>query len=169
MIFIDMPAWEVTLRLLVAALLGMIVGIEREIRNKPAGLRTHMLVAIGSAAFIILGLQLVQGPLKGQDSVMADPTRIIEGIVGGIGFLGAGAIIQGGGKVAGLTTGATIWVAGAIGVACGTGYYDLATLLTVLVVIIVFVLGWLETYIKRKIGGSDPPPPEEEEDVSQQT
>ena len=95
MVFVEMPIWEAGSRLLIAAALGMVVGFEREFRHKPAGIRTHMLVATGSAAFMILTLELALGPLKVIDQASADPTRIIQGIIGGIGFLGAGAIIQG--------------------------------------------------------------------------
>jgi putative Mg2+ transporter-C (MgtC) family protein len=141
MIFVDMPVWEAGSRLLLAAVLGMFAGFEREFRRKPAGIRTHMLVATGSAAFMILALELAIGPLKTVSETSVDPTRIIQGIIGGIGFLGAGAIIQGGREVSGLTTGASIWVAGAIGISCGIGFYDFAALMTVVVVIIVYVIG----------------------------
>lgn len=151
MFFVEMPAWDATLRILVAALLGMVVGFEREYRRKPAGIRTHMLVATGASAFMIVTLELVAGPLRGIDGTMADPTRIVQGIIGGIGFLGAGAIIQGGREVTGLTTGASIWVAGAIGVAAGIGFFDIAALLSFLVVVITYVIGRLEGYLMRKI------------------
>ena len=150
MVFVDLPIWEAGSRLLLAALLGMIAGFEREFRRKPAGMRTHMLVATGSAAFMILALELAIGPLKAIDQTSVDPTRIIQGVIGGIGFLGAGAIIQGGREVTGLTTGASIWVAGAIGISCGIGFYDFAALMTALVVIIVYVIGRIEGYVMDK-------------------
>lgn len=151
MIFVEMPIWEAGTRLLIAAGLGMVIGFEREFRHKPAGIRTHMLVATGSAAFMILTLELALGPLKAIDGASVDPTRIIQGIIGGIGFLGAGAIIQGGREVTGLTTGASIWVAGAIGIASGIGFIDFAILLTVIVVVIVYVIGRVEGYVMDKV------------------
>ena len=151
MVFVEMPIWEAGSRLLIAAALGMVVGFEREFRHKPAGIRTHMLLATGSAAFMILTLELALGPLKVIDQASADPTRIIQGIIGGIGFLGAGAIIQGGREVTGLTTGASIWVAGAIGIASGIGFVDFAVLLTVIVVAIVYVIGRLEGMIMDRV------------------
>jgi putative Mg2+ transporter-C (MgtC) family protein len=159
MFFIELPAWDVTLRLFAAALLGMAVGFEREYRRKPAGLRTHMLVATGSAAFMIISMELATGPLS-RDGVAADPTRIIQGIIGGIGFLGAGAIIKGGREVTGLTTGASVWVAGAIGVACGIGFHDIAVLLAVIVIAILYGIGRWENTVMRavedSVGGSRP-------------
>lgn len=151
MVFVEMPIWEAGSRLLIAAVLGMVVGFEREFRHKPAGIRTHMLVATGSAAFMILTLEMIIGPLQVIEGASADPSRIIQGIIGGIGFLGAGAIIQGGREVTGLTTGASIWVAGGIGVASGIGFIDFAILLTVIVVVIVYVIGRLERFVMRKV------------------
>tara|TARA_R110002072_G_scaffold60110_4_gene152940 strand:+ start:771 stop:1277 length:507 start_codon:yes stop_codon:yes gene_type:complete len=151
MVFVDMPIWEAATRLLVAAVLGMFVGFEREFRRKPAGIRTHMLVATGSAAFMILALEMIIGPLSALAQTSADPTRIIQGVIGGIGFLGAGAIIQGGREVTGLTTGASIWVAGAIGISSGIGFIDFAVLLTVIVVVIVYAIGRIEGLIMSKI------------------
>jgi putative Mg2+ transporter-C (MgtC) family protein len=167
MIFVDIPIWEAASRLGVAAVLGLVVGFEREFRRKPAGLRTYMLVAVGSAAFMILTLELAAGPVLGLAASSVDPSRIIQGIIGGIGFLGAGAIIQGGREVMGMTTGASIWTAGAIGIASGIGFLDFALLLTVLVVVIVFIVGKLEngimsgvedvTGLKRPKEGHDEP------------
>ena len=150
MVFVEMPIWEAGTRLLIAAALGMVAGFEREFRHKPAGIRTHMLVATGSAAFMILALEMAIGPLNVIDKTSTDPSRIIQGIIGGIGFLGAGAIIQGGREVTGLTTGASIWVAGAIGIASGIGFIDFAVLLTVVVVAIVYVIGRIEKYVMNK-------------------
>ncbi|MGB0629059.1 MAG: MgtC/SapB family protein [Alphaproteobacteria bacterium] len=157
MFFVEMPAWDVTLRILVAAVLGMAVGFEREFRRKPAGIRTHMLVATGASAFIIITLEMIAGPLQEIEGVKADPTRIIQGVIGGIGFLGAGAIIQGKGEVTGLTTGASIWVAGAIGIATGIGFFDIAVLLMVIVVIIiiVFVIGRIENAVMNRLDNVD--------------
>jgi putative Mg2+ transporter-C (MgtC) family protein len=124
--FSDVPdASQVTrivLRLVLAALLGGILGYERERQGKAAGVRTHMLVALGAALFVLVPKEAgVSG---------ADMTRVIQGVVAGIGFLGAGAIIKGGAEesVKGLTTAAGIWLTAAIGIACGLGRESTAVL-----------------------------------------
>jgi putative Mg2+ transporter-C (MgtC) family protein len=135
-----------TLALRLGAAMGLagIVGLEREWRSKPAGLRTHMLVGLGAATFYLVAHMLVLGPLNEAEDLRIDPLRIFEGVITGIGFLGAGAIIQGSGDVKGLTTGAGIWVAGAIGLACGAGQIVLAAAVTVLTLVILAVAGFLE-------------------------
>ena len=135
---------DIALRLVIAALLTGLIGWERERRRKPAGLRTHMLVGVGAAAFYIIAIEIIlqgRGDLK---DVSFDPTRIVQGIIGGIGFLGAGAILQSGGNVRGLTTAAGIWVAGGIGLACGAGYYLVALEVAVLCFLIIMGVGWLQ-------------------------
>ena len=123
---------EMVLRLLLAAALGAIIGYQRERAGKPAGLRTHILICEGSALFTVASLY-------GFGSA-ADPARIAAGIVAGIGFLGAGAIIRReGGLVGGLTTAATIWAVAAVGLAAGAGLY-LASAVTTVVVLIVLLL-----------------------------
>jgi putative Mg2+ transporter-C (MgtC) family protein len=117
--------WQLSVRILVAAVLGALVWLEREWRDKPAGVRTYALVALGAAVFTVAAVRYSLDQTKGQFEF--DPTRVIQGIVGGIGFLGAGAILHSHGSVEGLTTAAGVWVMGAVGVACGLGYYDLAT------------------------------------------
>jgi putative Mg2+ transporter-C (MgtC) family protein len=116
--------WEAFLRLAIAAGLGAAVGIEREVRDREAGIRTHLLVSMGSALFTIVSAYGFQEFLQSGDAlVRADPTRIAAQIVTGIGFLGAGAIIREGLSVRGLTTAASLWVVAAIGMATGAGYY----------------------------------------------
>src|SRR6188508_2420524 len=110
---------EALVRLALAAVLGGAVGLEREYRQKPAGLRTNMLIALGSALFSILSIELGAGT--------GSPDRIAAQVVTGIGFLGAGAILRSGDHVHGLTTAATIWVNAAIGMAAGLGSYTVAT------------------------------------------
>jgi putative Mg2+ transporter-C (MgtC) family protein len=120
------------LRLAVAAGLGGLIGFERELRDREAGFRTHILVCVGSALFTIVSAYGFRGFLNSGDAVIrADPTRIAAQIVTGIGFLGAGAIIRQGLSVRGLTTAATLWVAAAIGLASGAGYYSGAVIATV--------------------------------------
>jgi putative Mg2+ transporter-C (MgtC) family protein len=127
---------EALLRVLVAAALGGAVGLERELRDREAGFRTHMLVSIGSALFTIVSAYGFREFLvSGGNVVRADPTRIAAQIVTGIGFLGAGAIIRQGLSVRGLTTAATLWVVAAIGMASGAGYYSAAVITTFVVLL----------------------------------
>lgn len=115
-------------RLLAATLAGGLVGLERQINNKSAGLRTNTLVAIGSCIYVLINLMLTE---QG-----GDPTRIIGQIITGIGFLGAGVIIHNGGNVHGLTTAATIWCSAALGSIAGLGYYTETAICTVLIILI---------------------------------
>jgi putative Mg2+ transporter-C (MgtC) family protein len=129
-------------RLLLAAALGAIVGLERELRNKEAGLRTNILITMGSALFTIMSIELA-----GPDG---DPTRIAAQIVTGIGFLGGGAILRQQGTVLGLTTAATIWMNAAIGVACGGGRYLLATVATVVTLLTLVALVPVDRWLDRR-------------------
>jgi putative Mg2+ transporter-C (MgtC) family protein len=132
---------ESLLRLALAALLGGLIGVERELREREAGLRTHLLVSLGSALFTIVGAYGFQAFLdSGASVVRADPTRIAAQIVTGIGFLGAGAIIRQGLSVRGLTTAATLWVVAAVGLASGAGYYSVAVITTALVLLALWPL-----------------------------
>ncbi len=113
------------LRLLLSAVLGGVIGLQRELSGKEAGLRTNMLICLGSALFTVLSIYAFSG---------SDPARIAAGIATGIGFIGAGVILhRGGGDVIGLTSAATIWVVAAIGMAAGAGMYWIAPAATVLV------------------------------------
>ena len=129
--------WDDNLaRLTLAAALGGAIGFERELRDREAGLRTHLLVCLGSALFTIVSAYGFSEFLTSGDQVIrADPTRIAAQIVTGVGFLGAGAIIRQGLSVRGLTTAATLWVAAAIGIAAGAGYYPGAVLGTVVTLV----------------------------------
>ena len=132
---------ESLLRLALAAVLGGLIGVERELREREAGLRTHLLVALGSALFTIVGAYGFHAFLEsGASVVRADPTRIAAQIVTGIGFLGAGAIIRQGLSVRGLTTAATLWVVAAVGLAAGAGYYSAAVITTGLVLVALYPL-----------------------------
>jgi putative Mg2+ transporter-C (MgtC) family protein len=125
---------EALLRLALAGALGALVGLERELREREAGLRTHLLVSVGSALFTIVGAY-------GFESFrLTDPTRVAAQIVTGIGFLGAGAIIRQGSSIRGLTTAATLWVVAAIGLAAGAGYYSAALITTALVLLALWPL-----------------------------
>jgi putative Mg2+ transporter-C (MgtC) family protein len=137
---------ELIQRLLTAALLGGILGFERELRQKSAGLRTNILIAMGSALFTVMSYELA-GEVPG-----SDPGRVAAQIVTGIGFLGAGAIMRTNGGVQGLTTAATVWVNAAVGVAAGGGEYHLAFIATAITVAVLLVLHPVETIIDRRFG-----------------
>ena len=125
--------YEAMLRLALAGALGGLIGLERELREREAGLRTHLLVAVGSALFTIVGAY-------GFGGIRTDPTRIAAQVVTGIGFLGAGAIIRQGFSIRGLTTAATLWVVAAVGLASGAGYYSAAVISTGLVLLALWPL-----------------------------
>ena len=147
---------ESLLRLALAAVLGGLIGMERELREREAGLRTHLLVALGSALFTIVGAYGFHAFLdSGASVVRADPTRIAAQIVTGIGFLGAGAIIRQGLSVRGLTTAATLWVVAAVGLAAGAGYYSAAVITTALVLIALYPLRILAYRLVRRFRTED--------------
>jgi putative Mg2+ transporter-C (MgtC) family protein len=132
---------ESLLRLALAAVLGGLIGVERELRDREAGLRTHLLVGLGSAAFTIVGAYGFHDFLEAGGAVVrTDPTRIAAQIVTGIGFLGAGAIIRQGWSVRGLTTAATLWVVASVGMAAGAGYYSAAVITTGVVLVALWPL-----------------------------
>src|SRR2546427_11781368 len=136
-----LSSWEVLLRVGLAAALGGVLGLERELREREAGLRTHLLVSVGSALFTLVSAYGFHAFLSsGQNVIRADPTRIAAQIVTGIGFLGAGAIIRQGFSVRGLPTAATLWVVAAIGLAAGAGYYSAAVITTGLVLVALYPL-----------------------------
>ncbi|OSP56686.1 MgtC/SapB family protein [Pseudoruegeria sp. SK021] len=130
-----------SLRLIAALILGGVIGIDREVRTKPAGLRTHMLVSVAACLFALIAIDLMNFGIETETDLRLDPLRLIEAVTAGVAFLAAGSIITSGGKIKGLTTGAGMWMAGAIGLACGVGSLGLAALATVLCVIILSVLG----------------------------
>lgn len=128
----------IILRLFIALVCGAVIGLEREIRDKAAGLRTHILVCLGACIFGILGLEL-RTRFAG-----ADILRLAQGLLIGVGFLGAGVIFKEGPTVKGLTTAAGIWVMGAVGLAVGVGSYYLASLATLFTLVTVALFGRLE-------------------------
>ena len=143
----DLKEWtRVTLRLPVAALLGALIGYDREARNKSAGLRTHMLVALGAAIFILTPLQA--------GMAMENLSRVLQGIIAGIGFLGAGAILklQRDQEIHGLTTAASIWMTAAIGIAAGLGREMTATLSTAITMFVLSGLYRLESAVAARKG-----------------
>jgi hypothetical protein len=149
----DRQLVELIGRLLLAGLLGALIGAERELRQKAAGLRTNTLIALGAALFTIVSLEMARG------APGADPARVAAQVVTGIGFLGAGAILRTGSSIHGLTTAATIWMNAAIGVAAGAGRYALATAGTLAALIVLVALYPLDRYLeereRRAAGSSD--------------
>jgi putative Mg2+ transporter-C (MgtC) family protein len=133
--------WEVLLRVLLAGVLGAAVGFDRERTDKPAGLRTHMLVSMGSALFAGIGVLIVDQATGDEAVVRLDILRVVAAVATGVGFLGGGAILRGDHRVRGLTTAAGIWVNAGIGLAAGLGQIILAVGATVFAVIIVAALG----------------------------
>jgi len=137
-------------RLILAVVLGGALGLDRERLDRPAGLRTYMLTALAAALFTILTFEIHAGLASRTGTSSADPIRIIEAVTAGVAFLAAGAIFRSGGDVHGLTTGAGMWLAGAVGVACGAGYYVVAVLATLLAAFILAALRRLEHRLGSK-------------------
>lgn len=140
--------WELTIRILMAAGLGGLVGLEREWSNHAAGLRTHILVCIGSAAIMLLSIYGFS-QFVSETNVRTDPARLAAQVISGIGFLGAGTIMRTGSTVSGLTTAASVWVVAAIGLCVGAGFFYCAVLATVMVLLSLFVLNKWEKYLMR--------------------
>lgn len=148
-----LPETTIITRLVVAMLLGACIGLDREIKRRPAGLRTHILVTLAAAAFTLITIEVYQDTLKeagNASGARADPIRVVEAVTAGVAFVAAGAIIrQSDGDVQGVTTGVAIWLAGAIGVACGIGYYIVAIVTTVLAILVLQGLGWVESRVMK--------------------
>ena len=153
------PVWDMAARLAAAAVCGAALGLDREVRGKAAGLRTHTLVAISAAVTTLVALELYWGMAGhrgggGGGGGDMDPTRVIQGIAQAIGFISAGVMFPAGTTVRGATTAALIWMAGALGIACGAGFYVLAgmALALCLAVTIVFsyALRWIPDSVKRE-------------------
>ena len=138
-------------RLLLASLLGAMIGLEREIHGRTAGFRTHLLVSLGSALFMAVSISLYReyGDFSGKLPVGVDPGRVAAQVVTGIGFLGAGAIIRDKASVRGLTTAACLWIAAAIGLACGAGLYLLPILVAAIALISLVALKKIEGVLAR--------------------
>ena len=147
-----LPWTDTLLRLGAAVACGLALGLEREWKEKPAGLRTQALVALAAASFTVLALEIFHAQKAMTDETAVDMTRVIEGVIAGVAFLGAGTIIKSGRDVKGLTTGATIWVAGALGVACGGGWYVPAAITLALALAIAHLLLGVEWMVRRAAG-----------------
>lgn len=155
-IFIDqfahstwLPFSVIAARLLLAAICGAVVGAEREWRARPAGLRTHILICIATAAIAILAVEITHLDDFGGNEIRIDPLRLVEAITAGVAFLAAGLIFFTRGEVHGLTTGAGMWLAGTIGLAIGLGFWQIGVLATVLAVIVLGLLQTLSSYNKK--------------------
>jgi len=133
---------ELWFQVVLATLLGGAIGMERELAGKPAGLRTNILICVGATFFTVLSVKLSEG--------RGDPARVAAQILPGIGFIGAGTILHARGSITGLTSAATIWVVAGIGMAIGSGFYTDAIGTTVLVMLILAGLGYVETFVARR-------------------
>lgn len=150
-----LPQHIIAIRLLIAAVLGAMIGFEREWNTAEAGLRTHILVALAAALFTILAFEIFHTIDTGSGGSQADPIRAVEAVTAGIAFLGAGAIFRSGGNVQGLTTGAGMWLAGAVGVATALGYYIIAFGVAVLAVLVLATLRALAHHVISRDAGVD--------------
>uniref|UniRef100_C6E796 MgtC/SapB transporter n=1 Tax=Geobacter sp. (strain M21) TaxID=443144 RepID=C6E796_GEOSM len=152
-------------RLLLASILGGLIGLEREVHGRPAGFRTHLLVSLGSCLFCLTSIEVYQiyGDFSGTVPVGIDPGRIAAQVVTGIGFLGAGAIIRERASIRGLTTAACLWVAAGLGIACGLGLFQMAVVVTAIALINLLLLKQVEKrlnrdiYVMVKVWGEDRP------------
>lgn len=153
-----LPFTVIAGRLLAAAFFGALIGLEREWQSHPAGLRTHMLVSLAAATFAILGIEIVHSEHFQENAIQLDPLRLIEAVTAGVAFLAAGTIIVSRGKVKGLTTGAGLWLSGAIGLAGGLGYWQIAGLGTLLAIIVLALLHQVSKAVDRRAGRSSEPP-----------
>src|SRR5436305_2031850 len=141
---------DLAVRLLVASALGAAIGLEREIHEHPAGMRTHLLVALGSALFTVVSIYGFVGLLLPAEGALPEPTRIASNIVTGIGFLGAGAILKYGTAVHGLTTAASLWATAAVGMAIGTGSYVMGLVTAAIVLICLWPLQRLADRVRTR-------------------
>ena len=136
---------EFVIRVLFAGGCGLVVGLDREVKGKPLGAGSYVLVAIGSAALMAITLSFALSSVAEDDAISIDPTRLIQGLVGGIGFLGAGAIMSPSkdGRIKGVRSGAAIWAVGSIGIACGLGFLKEAAFLAALIFVVLNFFDWL--------------------------
>jgi putative Mg2+ transporter-C (MgtC) family protein len=146
------PFPVICFRLGLAILLGGAIGFEREVQNRPAGLRTHILTCVAAAMIAILTVEITHSEIFKAEGVHFDPIRAVEAVTAGIAFLAAGTILFAKGEVHGLTTGAGMWLAGAIGLCCGLGLWQVATFGTVLALAVLYIVRRLEDRL-----GSDKP------------
>jgi putative Mg2+ transporter-C (MgtC) family protein len=152
-----LPQYIIAIRLSIAAAIGAMIGFEREVDSAGAGLRTHILVSVAGALFTILAFEIfhmLEG--NGASSPRADPSRAVGAVTAGIAFLGAGAIFRSGGNMRGLTTGAGMWLAGAVGIASALGYYFVAFGVALFAVLVLAALRALAHQVIARHGKSNP-------------
>lgn len=142
-----LSGYQILVRLLLATVLSGLIGFERESRGRAAGLRTHILVCVGSALFMLTSIYMFD-IYRGVAAV--DPTRIAAQVITGVGFLGAGTILRSGATVKGLTTAASLWAVAGIGLAVGCGFYSAAVITTILVGVTLVVFSKMETALSLK-------------------
>lgn len=140
----ELPYPVIAARMVGTILMSAVIGLEREYRDHPAGLRTHILVALSACVFAILAIESVHMARFADEQVRIDPLRIIEAVTAGVAFLAAGMIVFSRGEVKGLTTGAGMWLAGAVGLAVGLGYWLVAAFATAACFVVLFILGKIE-------------------------
>ena len=141
-------------RILVAALAGALIGLEREIHTHPAGMRTHLMVAIGASTFTILSMYGF-GDVLGNDAVVLDPSRVAAQIVSGIGFIGGGAILKYGASIRGLTTAGSLWATASVGFAFGSGLFLLGTAVALVIVFSLWPLNWFIEQVRARRAGKE--------------
>ena len=144
-----MSILELVLRLLAAVAAGAAVGLEREIRDKDAGMRTHILVAVGAATYLIMSAEVALAASE-PGTPPLDPLRVVGGLIGGIGFLAAGVIIEQRGNVRGLTTAASLWLTAALGAAAGLGQYVLVGLAVVITLLVLWPIQLFEHRVLKE-------------------
>lgn len=127
-----------------AILLGGIIGFEREAKNRPAGLKTHIMVALAAAVFSVISIEAMHTPALASDNFKPDPLRVIEAVTAGVAFLAAGTIVLSRGEIQGITTGASLWLAGAIGLCLGFGHWVIGFAAVIGGIVILFFVGFME-------------------------
>lgn len=151
--FSVLPVQVAALRMLTALLFGAAIGFEREWRTKPAGLRTHMLISLAACVFILVAFEISALDFGSIEIQRVDPLRLIQAVTAGVAFLAAGVIFTSGNNVKNLTTGASMWLAGAVGLCCGAGSIPLAALATGLALVVLTIVTWAER--KSPLGDND--------------
>ena len=145
-----LPYIIVLLRVAGAAVLSGMIGLEREVYKNTAGLRTHMLISVAAALFALMTLELMHSDYSDNDAVRLDPLRLVEAVTAGVAFLAAGMVVYAKGNVKGLTTGAGMWLASGIGLACGLGYWSIALTGSVAGILLMVVLRRIEYAVGLK-------------------
>jgi putative Mg2+ transporter-C (MgtC) family protein len=141
---------EITIKIGIIVLLSGVIGLDRELKHKPAGLKTHILVGLGSTIFTLVSLYMFY-EFQGKQGASVDPGRIAAQVVTGIGFLGAGTIMQSKGTITGLTTAASLWAVAGIGLAVGAGMYPLAVISTTAILLVFFIINKLAYAVENQV------------------